>query len=644
MTTIAEYISKVGVSVDMAQLHKVDRYLKLIDAKMKRHAQKSQMSTTLRFSNFAVDNTRLRSVLQRATDNASRAVVVPFTNFAIDRQALTRNLAMAVRQAVAVANREMNLRPHVNRPHGGTVNGRHMTGAGIAGGVASRLWGPAIALGTGGYGLSQLNQRNQQVVAAQLQTQAVIQGYGGTAQQGKDSFAWLRQQANRVGFNYLDATGDYNALTSNLMGAGGSLKDAQNIFKGFSEYGRVNKLTPAKQKLVFNALSQIAGKDKLQSEELTKQLGNSLPGAKDIFAQAYQQQLKASGKGKGNLTGSEAIIALENAMKKGQVRGNILTIAADIASRKSEKGLVAAQQASQAEQARFQNAVSDMSVLASKSGVEEGFARLFRTLSTGLNDNTNLVQNLAEGFNQATVEFSKLALIPQSFSRALDGKQSQVTDWLGADKINQYKIDLESVEQLINNIIQSTDGKTNPFLNFGNLAKNTVNDVAAGVGIAGAGSRFINNASQIAADENQRGFDQVNGLFPNSPDWLKQAYGMGRANASTIWSTAETLGSLVTYTGSAWLNGEAPDWKKYEAPIQYGNYLNSQNPENVGNMARDQAMAQASTNNSNNTFNVTISLGSPGNGDQDMQRAGQMVGEAFRNEIETAGLRFSKVQ
>jgi hypothetical protein len=308
------------------------------------------------------------------------------------------------------------------------------------------LLGPAIALGLGGYGLNALNKRNQEVVSAQLQTQAVITGNGGTAEQGEKSFDWLRKTANRVGFNYLDASSDFNVLTSNLLGSGGTVAQSQNIFKGFAEYGRVNKLSPARQKLVFNALSQIAGKDKLQAEELTKQLGNSLPGAKNIFAQAWQQKIG------GNLTGSEAIIALEAAMKKGQVRGDILNYAANIASQKAQPGLVKASQASQAEQARYQNAVSDMAIVASDAGVEEGFARIFRTLSAGLNESGDLVKKLAEGFNEATKWADDLALFPQSFIRALEGKDSLVADWLGVDKTAQLRKDWTDIKQIFTDI------------------------------------------------------------------------------------------------------------------------------------------------------------------------------------------------
>jgi len=642
MTTIAEYISKVGVSVDMAQLNKVDRYLALIDAKMKR-AAKSGKGLSLDISKFAVDQTKLNLALGNALDRASRYVTFEITKFSVN----DRNLSAAMLRA----SRRLPPMPVSQSSRQGA--GSRAVERGIASRSVSRgiggvgLYGSALALAGGGYGLSQLNQRNQQVVAAQLQSQAVVQQAGGTAAQGSDSFAWLKSQGNRIGFNYLDAAPDYNKLLSGLTGAGMSVSQGQGVFQGFSELARVNKLDRVQQQRVFRALSQVAGKGKLQSEELVGQLAESLPGATSLFATAYQNQLKATGKGKGDKTGQAAITELLAAMKKGQVNSGILTYAGDVASQKAAPGLGLASKASQAEQARFQNATNDLAVLASDSGVEEGFARLFRTLSTGLSDNTSLVQRLSEGFNQATIEFSKLALIPQSFSRALDGKQSQVADWLGMDKINQYRTDLESIQAVVDAINRTAAGSTNPFLNFGTLAKNTANDITVGTGFLGGASRWLTNTGLIAGAKYDESIEAAaNG--PRNP-WdivpgtLAPLKGAARATGSTIWNAAEQLGSLVTYTGSAWLGGKAPDWNKYESPIQYGNYINDQNPDNAKNMARDAAMNQA-TNNSNNTFNVTISLGMPGNGDQDLQRAGQVVGQAFRNEIETAGLRFSKTQ
>jgi hypothetical protein len=99
-------------------------------------------------------------------------------------------------------------------------------------------------------------------------------------------------------------------------------------------------------------------------EELTGQIAEALPGGVALFADAYQRQ---SG---GNLKGTEAIQALRDAMEKRQVKGDILPIAAQIASEKAASGLSLASKASQAEQARAQNALNDQAITASKGGVE----------------------------------------------------------------------------------------------------------------------------------------------------------------------------------------------------------------------------------------------------------------------------------
>lgn len=133
-------------------------------------------------------------------------------------------------------------------------------------------------------------------------------------------------------------------------------------------------------------------------------------------------------------------------MKKGLVTSDILTYAATQASLRAQPGLVAAGQASQAEQQRYQNAVSDLAVVASNAGVEEGFARIFRTLNAGLSESNDLVEMLARGFNDATKWADDLLLFPQSFARALEGKDSIVADWLGADATKQLQEDWKSIK------------------------------------------------------------------------------------------------------------------------------------------------------------------------------------------------------
>lgn len=434
---IAKYYASIGFQVDTRDIQKVDRALKLVENKLK--GLQKRLATTLTFdiSKFDVNQRRLNRVLGDALDVASTRTVFQVSRFNIDQGSLNRSLTRAMTEASRVAAVAAPIRPNMQS----SVARAAATGAAFGGIGLGRLGAAGLALAGGGYGLGALNRRNQEVVSAQLQSQAVVQQAGGTVQQGQESFQWLRNQANRIGFNYLDASPDYNKLLSGLTGAGMSVKQGQDVYKGFAELSRVNKLDRVQQQRVFRALSQIAGKNKLQSEELQGQLAESLPGAVSLFARAYQAQIG------GSKTGQEAITQLLDAMKKGQVKGNILTYAGTLASQQAAPSLAAAGTASQAEQARYQNAVSDLAVVASNAGVEEGFARIFRTLNAGLSESNGLAEMLARGFNEATKWADDLLLFPQDFARALEGRDSLVADWLGADATKQLQEDWKSIKE-----------------------------------------------------------------------------------------------------------------------------------------------------------------------------------------------------
>ncbi len=626
---IAKYFASLSMDLDTKGFKKVDKALADLEKKLKKF---SGFGNSLNFGigNFTVDQRKLERVLGNALDIASNRVVFDINKFNVNQAALNQTVAVAM--ARAGMSHPMRITPQIpTGPHvpgvvAPTPRGRAREAAvtGAAAGAARgrgmpSLLGPAIALGLGGYGLNALNKRNQEVVAAQLQTQAVITGNGGTAEQGEQSFDWLRKTANRVGFNYLESSGDFNVLTSNLLGAGGTVKQSQNIFKGFAEYGRVNKLSPARQKLVFNALSQIAGKDKLQAEELTKQLGNSLPGAKNIFAQAWQQKTG------GNLTGSKAIIALEAAMKKGQVRGDILNYAADIASQKAQPGLAKASQASQAEQARYQNSVSDMAIVASDAGVEEGFARIFRTLNAGLSESGTLVKALAEGFNEATKWADDLLLFPQSFARALEGKDSLVADWLGADKTKQLQQDWKDIKQIF------TDISTIKFDFLPNLQA-TSKEIAAILGAVAEFQRWKEAQSKPA--------EVGGGLDPlGTPTSFNQIDKIDPFGLGSYTSPAGVLSAAWQNTKINLNNARVRGRETYDNPdsIFYGK------PEeydaNQKSMAMDQAKEAAQPIVSQQ-FDISINIDPVTLSNLDVEAQAEDLGNWFRAQLEQATVNF----
>jgi hypothetical protein len=426
---IASYFATLGFRVERKELRKVDTTLKQIEDKLRRFGKKidRHLKINLDVNKFTVDQKKLNLALGNALDLASARLVFQVSRFNVDQARLNAQMATAVgrasRLASARVNPDVGVRERLPRE---TIRHRDAIVAGGVGGLAARMYTPALGLALGGYGLGQVNRRNQEVVSAQLMTQAVVQQAGGTAQQGEQSFDWLRSQAQRVGFNYLDAAPDFNKLLSGLTGAGMSVEQGQNVFQGFAELSRVNKLDKTSQNRLFRALSQVAGKNQLMSEELTGQIAEALPGGVALFAEAYQRQIG------GNLQGSEAIQALRKAMEGRQVKGDILIQAAQIASEKANKGgaLTVAARASQAEQARFQNTLSDQAILASNAGVESGFARLFRSMTAALKEASPLVESMARGFDSVSLSVSKALLSIQSIQRFFQGRDSLLGDKL----------------------------------------------------------------------------------------------------------------------------------------------------------------------------------------------------------------------
>ena len=479
---IASYYASISFKVDQKDIQKVDRALSSIEKKLSKFKKNLSKVLGLEISKFSVNQKLLTKVLGDSLDLASKQVSFEVSRFTVNDRNLQASLTRAMRrvnpsvtpgpskskgfqplsgeewsrrQAVLAGaatlrhQRQLEL-ANLRRSSSLTERSRPLSGRSSIGmGLMGPLGYGALALAGGGYGLGALNRRNQEVVSAQLQSQAVVQQAGGTAEQGQASFQYLRSEANRIGFNYLEASGDYNKLISGLTGSGFSVKDSQKVFSGFAELARVNKLDKTTQNRLFRALSQVAGKGKLTAEELTSQISEALPGGTALFARAYQAQLAAQGKGSG-LTGQAAIEKLRADMQKGLVTSEILRYAGIDASTQANKGgaLALASTASQAEQQRYQNSVSDLAVVASNSGIEEGFARIFRTLNAGLGEANGLVEGLAEGFNEATKWADDLLLFPQSFVRMLEGKDSLVADWLGYDTSRQLVEDWKQVKEL----------------------------------------------------------------------------------------------------------------------------------------------------------------------------------------------------
>jgi len=333
-----------------------------------------------------------------------------------------------------------------------------------------------------------------------------------------------------------------------------------------------------------------------------------LPGGTALFAQAYQAKIG------GNKTGADAIQQLLADMKKGKVTSDILTYAGAAASQRANAGgaLASASQASQAEQARYQNSVNDMAVLASNSGVEEGFARIFRTLNAGLSESGSLIRTLAEGFNDATKWADDLLLFPQSFIRALEGKDSLVADWLGIGKTSQLVKDWQDIKTLWEQM--SALNPTNLFGEFLPTLQATTKELAAILNAIGEFQRW--KSGNLPTTETNNSSTEEANLF----GWKYP-------------SPAAVVGDIINNTGFNLAKAKERGRAVYEDPTsryyQDAAGYDDQQAEMAKAAADDKAMGIV-TNNSNQIDIVVNVDGSTLQG-MDANAQAQAIGEAVAN-------------
>src|SRR5690554_1991529 len=326
MTAIAGYYAKVGFKTDQKSVRALDAYLASVEKRMA--AMQSKMMSSLTFQSrpmtralrdrlddvankvtfqikkFDIARKPLREAIQQAFTATSDRVPFKVNKFIVDRVRLQRALMLASRDFTvnmnpsmrgggggagrnaydAAGRMELERLRHMNRleferlRHNNAIARSAGFGAAAGTGLAGAHFGRLPGILGGGYlasmgirGVGNLNQANQELISTQLTTQAVVESYG-LEGRGPEAFSWLQRLGNNLGFSYMDQAQDYNSFLANALGAGQSLGGAQGIYKGFAEYQRAMGITPARQKLVMSALSQMMGKGTVSMEELKSRL------------------------------------------------------------------------------------------------------------------------------------------------------------------------------------------------------------------------------------------------------------------------------------------------------------------------------------------------------------------------------------
>lgn len=113
----------------------------------------------------------------------------------------------------------------------------------------------------------------------------------GSAEGVDRSFNFIDNLVNRFAVPLESARTGFTKLYASMAPAGFSPKEIENLFTGVSKASATFGLSADKVDRVTYALSQMGSKGQIMAEELRGQLGDVLPGAMAIFAEAAQMDI-----------------------------------------------------------------------------------------------------------------------------------------------------------------------------------------------------------------------------------------------------------------------------------------------------------------------------------------------------------------
>ncbi|RID91885.1 hypothetical protein D2N39_11660 [Gemmobacter lutimaris] len=193
-----------------------------------------------------------------------------------------------------------------------------------AAGAASRLSAEISGLVTGYLSFNSAIGQVKESVTAFRSLESVQSRLGAVFAQDTARVAqevlWLRNEAERLGIAFPTLAEQYGKFAIATQQAGFAQESVREMFISVAEAGRVNKLSVEQLGGTFTALEQIVSKGKFSAEEVRRQLGNRLPGAFSILANAI-----------GKTTGE-----LDKMMREGELfatEGNMLKFTREMANR-----------------------------------------------------------------------------------------------------------------------------------------------------------------------------------------------------------------------------------------------------------------------------------------------------------------------
>lgn len=202
------------------------------------------------------------------------------------------------------------------------------------------------------------------VEAAASRLNAVFDGDQGRV---REELRFISQEADRLGLSFRVLSQEYGRFSIAADAANFSNEATRQIFVAVAEAARVNKVSVEELEGTFLALQQMVSKGTVSMEELRRQLGDRLPGAFNIFADAL-----------GVTTGE-----LDRMLRAGEVRASEQTLVrfAEELTERFGGALPAALETVTTQLDRFQNNLFEAQARVGQGGFTDALEAALRRLN-----------------------------------------------------------------------------------------------------------------------------------------------------------------------------------------------------------------------------------------------------------------------
>lgn len=413
--------------------------------------------------------------------------------------------------------------------------GAVQSGSASSSSLIGRLRGEVLGLATAYIGLQGAIGQIGGVIKSFQGLEAVQNRLGAVFEQDTSKVAtevsFLEQQAARLGITFSVMADEYGKFAIAAKAANFQSDATRKVFLSVAEAGRVNKLSVEQMQGVYMALTQMISKGKIQSEELRRQLGDRLPGAFNIMADAL------------GVTTAE----LDKMMQKGEVlasQSNLIKFANELDKRFGGQ-LAKSLDTVTTNLGRFSNEIYQAQLRVANGGFTDALANMLAKLNEFFNsrEGRDFFLGLGAALGKVT---DGLTIVVQNFDTV-----KKVIGAVIALKVSSSILGMVQSFSQLTGVTTSSVASLFTWQSTANATSTTVTRLRAALLVAQVGFQNL-GAGAIAAVGAVRNLNVMTGALGAAmvasaakTGLQNAAFGVMRIGATTLVGTIRTVGVAV---------------------------------------------------------------------------------------------------